>query len=112
MLLGELDVITYRVLAYFLIGIVRIYSKKVEYLFKDCHKVLIEIKGFVLKEPNGSHTKHRTGRKSESHGSVSIPKRFELDAFDLEVVEEECSKYARLYKILWNFNVNSNFYLY
>ncbi|KAI4375375.1 hypothetical protein MLD38_013254 [Melastoma candidum] len=91
MLLDELDVIAYRVLAYFLLGIVRIYSKKVEYLFKDCHKVLVDLKGFVFKEPNVSRTKHRSSGKPESHGSVSIPKRFELDAFDLEVVEEECS---------------------
>lgn len=91
MLLDESDVITYRVLAFFLLGIVRIYSKKVEYLFNDCHKVLIEVKGFVLKDMSDSHPKSRIGRKGKFNGTVTLPKRFELDAFDLEVVEE-CSR--------------------
>ncbi|PRQ53946.1 putative rad21/Rec8-like protein [Rosa chinensis] len=42
------DVIAYRVLAYLLLGVVRIYSKKVEYLFDVCHEVLTEINKFVV----------------------------------------------------------------
>lgn len=82
----ELNVVTYRVLGYFLLGVVRIYSKKVEYLFDDCHKVLIKVKEFVVSE-NGKH-----GSCADILGAprtlISLPKRFELDAFDLEIVED------------------------
>ncbi|XP_056176688.1 sister chromatid cohesion 1 protein 2 isoform X3 [Syzygium oleosum] len=82
----ELNVVTYRVLGYFLLGVVRIYSKKVEYLFNDCHKVLIKVKEFVVSE-NGKH-----GSCADILGaprsSISLPKRFELDAFDLEIVDD------------------------
>ncbi|KAH0984590.1 hypothetical protein GBA52_011767 [Prunus armeniaca] len=44
----EWDVVAYRVLAYLLLGVVRIYSKKVEYLFNDCNEVLIKINKFVV----------------------------------------------------------------
>lgn len=83
----EFEVITYRVLGYFLLGVVRIYSKKVEYLFNDCHKVLIQVKGFVLSEKS-----HQRASKSKvldvPIGLITLPKRFELDAFDLEVGED------------------------
>ncbi|KAK4752832.1 hypothetical protein SAY87_021630 [Trapa incisa] len=84
----DFEVITYRILGYFLLGVVRIYSKKVEYLFDDCHKVLIQVKGFVFREKSCS-------RASKSKvldvpiSLISLPERFELDAFDLDLGEED-----------------------
>ncbi|XP_048139304.1 sister chromatid cohesion 1 protein 2 isoform X2 [Rhodamnia argentea] len=82
----ELHVVTYRVLGYFLLGVVRIYSKKVEYLFDDCHKVLIKVKEFVVSEIK----KHDSCADilGAPRSSISLPKRFELDAFDLEIVDD------------------------
>ncbi|XP_013587887.1 PREDICTED: sister chromatid cohesion 1 protein 2-like isoform X2 [Brassica oleracea var. oleracea] len=40
----ELDALTYRGLAYLLLGLVRIYSKKVDSLFHDCNTALIGVK--------------------------------------------------------------------
>ncbi|XP_062010314.1 sister chromatid cohesion 1 protein 2-like [Rosa rugosa] len=78
------DVIAYRVLAYLLLGVVRIYSKKVEYLFDDCHEVLTEINKFVVstKEKGGTDTFRAP------YDSVTLPERFELDAFDLGLPED------------------------
>ncbi|KAF8011037.1 hypothetical protein BT93_J1604 [Corymbia citriodora subsp. variegata] len=83
---AELNVVTYRVLGYFLLGVVRIYSKKVEYLFDDCHKVLIKLKDFVVSE-NQKHDS-RADILGAPRSLISLPKRFELDAFDLEIVED------------------------
>lgn len=81
----ELEVVTYRVLGYFLLGIVRIYSKKVEYLFNDCNKVLIQVKGFVFSEAKSPRTKAMAAPVSP----ITLPKRFELDAFELDVVDDD-----------------------
>ncbi|XP_031403842.1 sister chromatid cohesion 1 protein 2 isoform X2 [Punica granatum] len=81
----EFEIITYRVLGYFLLGVVRIYSKKVEYLFNDCHKVLVQVKGFVVSEKGHSRT---VKGLREPISLITRPKRFELDAFDLEVGDD------------------------
>jgi cohesin complex subunit SCC1 len=80
----ELNVFTYRVLAYLLLGVVRVYSKKVEYLFDDCHKVLVKINDFVVSTKD--ITQVETLRAP--YFSITLPERFELDAFDLEILDD------------------------
>jgi len=75
-----MDVVSYRVLGYLLLGIVRIYSRKVEYALDDCNEMLIKINKFVDYREDFAHVE--TLRMS-----VSIPDRFELDAFELDVLE-------------------------
>ncbi|XP_073045392.1 sister chromatid cohesion 1 protein 2-like [Primulina eburnea] len=85
-LLDEVPVVTYRILAYLLLGVVRIYSKKVEYLFHDCHDVLAKLHEFkISKRACGiSISVSRTHKRA-----IAWPKRFELDTFDLEVSEDK-----------------------
>ncbi|KAK2661519.1 hypothetical protein Ddye_000093 [Dipteronia dyeriana] len=80
----ELDVMTYRVLAYLLLGLVRIYSKKVEYLCDDCKDAMIKINDFVVSQKSKTHLKVQRA----PFYSITLPDRFELDAFDLEIVED------------------------
>ncbi|KAK3183766.1 hypothetical protein Dsin_031052 [Dipteronia sinensis] len=80
----ELDVMTYRVLAYLLLGLVRIYSKKVEYLCDDCQDAMIKINDFVVSQKSKTHLKVQRA----PFYSITLPDRFELDAFDLEIVED------------------------
>lgn len=87
----QLDILTYRVLAYLLLGVVRIYSKKVEYLFDDCQEVLIKINEFVVREKNRAKKEALRARCF----SITRPVSFDLDAFDLEILEET-SGYANL----------------
>lgn len=81
----ELDALTYRVLAYLLLGVVRIYSKKVDLLFDDCNKALIGIKEFVAKEKDRESTNVPLTASTECF-SIALPDSFELDAFDLGVL--------------------------
>ena len=80
----ELQVVTYRVLGYLLLGIVRIYSKKVEYLLDDCHEVLLGINNFVV------HAREDLPAETlqAPYFSITLPECFELDSFDLEVLDE------------------------
>ncbi|XP_050232198.1 sister chromatid cohesion 1 protein 2 isoform X2 [Mercurialis annua] len=80
----ELDVFTYRVLAYLLLGVVRIFSKKVEYLYDDCNKVLLKINDFVVS--NKEMALVQTLRAPNF--SITLPERFELDAFNLDILED------------------------
>ncbi|VVB09442.1 unnamed protein product [Arabis nemorensis] len=85
----ELDALTYRVLAYLLLGVVRIYSKKVDFLFDDCNKVLIGVKEFVATEKNREKTTVSLPASTSTECfSIALPERFELDAFDLGVLED------------------------
>lgn len=79
----EFPVLTYRVLGYLLLGIVRIYSKKVEYLFEDCQEVLIGVNNFVV------HTIEDLplDTRQAPYFAVTLPETFELDALDLEVLD-------------------------
>ncbi|KAM0954776.1 hypothetical protein ACFX2J_023097 [Malus domestica] len=81
----EWDAVAYRVLAYLLLGVVRIYSKKVEYLYDDCNEVLVKINKFVVS------TKKNAGpdKLRAPYYTVTLPDRFELDAFDLGILEFE-----------------------
>lgn len=75
--------VTYRVMAYLLLGIARIYSKKVEYLYVDCNKVLTEINEFVVTTKNSARKEKQT-----PYYAITLPKRFELDSFDLGIIED------------------------
>ncbi|XVF39019.1 hypothetical protein PTKIN_Ptkin01aG0002100 [Pterospermum kingtungense] len=80
----QLEILAYRVLAYLLLGIVRIYSKKVEYLLDDCQEVQVKINEFVVREKNRA-------KKKALHAtffSITRPMSFDLDAFDLEILED------------------------
>ncbi|KAE9588902.1 putative rad21/Rec8-like protein [Lupinus albus] len=77
----EIDVVSYRVLSYLLLGVVRIYSRKVDYLSYDCDDVLIKINKFVI-------NRKELARVENLRMSVTIPDRFELDAIDLDALEE------------------------
>ncbi|KAI9127172.1 hypothetical protein K1719_001731 [Acacia pycnantha] len=77
----EINDQTYRVLAALLLGLVRIYSKKVEYLVHECNEVLLKIKKFMI-NTNGK------GPVETLCATITRPESFELDAFDLEVSED------------------------
>ncbi|XP_051120447.1 uncharacterized protein LOC127244125 isoform X3 [Andrographis paniculata] len=82
---AEVPVVTHRILAFLLLGVVRIYSKKVEYLFHDSYEVLNKLHGFRIERRKQACTK-----VSQTHyHSIIFPKSFELDAFDLEQSESE-----------------------
>ncbi|GMI83006.1 hypothetical protein HRI_001969900 [Hibiscus trionum] len=81
---NQLQILAYRVLAHLLLGVVRIYSKKVEYLFDDCQEVLIKINEFVVREKNRAK---KEALRATSF-SITRPVSFDLDAFDLEVLED------------------------
>ncbi|KAJ0260680.1 Sister chromatid cohesion 1 protein 2 [Hirschfeldia incana] len=85
----ELDTLAYRVLAYLLLGVVRIYSKKVDFLFHDCNRALVGVKEFVAKEKNReSNTNVALPAASSGFFSIALPESFELDAFDLGVLDD------------------------
>lgn len=72
--------IALRMSGHLLLGVVRIYSKKVDYLYQDCNIVLIGIrKAFSSIEVNlpedASHAPFH---------SITLPDTFELDALDLD----------------------------
>ncbi|XP_019438678.1 PREDICTED: sister chromatid cohesion 1 protein 2 [Lupinus angustifolius] len=77
----EIDVVSYRVLSYLLLGVVRIFSRKVDYLSYDCDEVLIKINKFVI-------NRKELARVENLRMSVTIPDRFELDAFELDALED------------------------
>ncbi|KAF8390608.1 hypothetical protein HHK36_025135 [Tetracentron sinense] len=83
-MLDEVPVFTYRVLGYLLLGIARIYSKKVDYLFHDCNEVLIKINDFMVCKK----IKSLKEAMCAPYLSITLPDTFELDAFDLEVLED------------------------
>ncbi|KAJ8566916.1 hypothetical protein K7X08_019124 [Anisodus acutangulus] len=89
-LLDEAPVVTYRILGHLLLGLVRIYSKKVEYLFHDCYNVLVKLVDFATrKRPTSKLSALRIEGMRAPAPSITRPKRFELDSFDLEVLEDQ-----------------------
>ncbi|OVA11189.1 Rad21/Rec8-like protein [Macleaya cordata] len=72
--------IALRLSGHLLLGVVRIYSKKVDYLFNDCNEVLTRIRtAFAsLKEVNLSEDASRA-----PFHSITLPETFELDSLDL-----------------------------
>ncbi|XP_017254616.1 sister chromatid cohesion 1 protein 2 [Daucus carota subsp. sativus] len=83
-LLDEVPAATYRILAYLLLGVVRIYSMKVEYLFCDCNNVLSEVRHFITSAKIDADIELMCA----PYSSITVPERFELDAFDLEIIED------------------------
>ncbi|XAR58266.1 hypothetical protein NMG60_11026701 [Bertholletia excelsa] len=82
---NEVPVFTYRVLGYLLLGVVRIYSKKVENLFNDCQLMLVKVNNFLdTKKAN-----ILIDAISTPYMTITRPKSFELDAFDLPILEDE-----------------------
>lgn len=122
-LVDQLPIVTYRILGFLLLGVTRLYSKKVEYLLVDCNHSLYEMKvycegrkkvninvgGMCLPESSSQRSKTNilgmnvpessSGKKYNTFmeamhaefSSISLPENFELDAFDLQVVEDESS---------------------
>ncbi|KAJ8546419.1 hypothetical protein K7X08_019002 [Anisodus acutangulus] len=89
-ILLDLPVVTYRILGHLLLGVVRIYSKKVEYLFHDCNNVLVKLVDFATrKRPTSKLSALRIEGMRAPAPSITRPKRFELDSFDLEVLEDQ-----------------------
>lgn len=82
--------VTYRILGHLLLGVVRIYSKKVEYLFNDCNNVLVKLGDFsTRKRPTSKLSAVRIeGMRAPAH-FITRPKKFELDTFDLDVLEDQ-----------------------
>lgn len=71
--------IALRMSGHLLLGVVRIYSKKVDYLYQDCNVALIAIKTFASVEVNLPEDANHA-----PFHSVTLPDTFELDALDLE----------------------------
>jgi len=122
------------VLAQLLLGVVRIFSKKVDYLYHDCNEALTNIrKSFTPRHSTAQrkwnsgphHTVRKKAKNEPQHNvvvatevthaveensstpkdrspemqmeaicvpynevTISLPERFELDAFDLDVSDE------------------------
>lgn len=124
-LVDQLPNVTYRILGFLLLGMARIYSKKVEYLLIDCNHSLNEMKHFsegrskVDNNFRGMCVPESSSHRSKANdavdvpvaessskkkcnnfveamrtqfSSISLPENFELDAFDLEIVENDSSK--------------------
>lgn len=133
--MDQFPIVTYRILGYLLLGVARIYSKKVEYLLIDCNHSLNEMKlfsegrkkvdinfgGMCLPKSSSQRSKLKvvdvsspeSSRRKTSNtfveamraqfSSISLPEHFELDAFDLEVVEDDSSKYVNLVMVAFTF---------
>ncbi|KAF2319410.1 hypothetical protein GH714_015604 [Hevea brasiliensis] len=70
-----------RMSSHLLLGVVRIYSKKVDYLYHDCNVILIGLsKAFTSTEVN--LPENATTAKFES---VTLPQTFDLDALDVDL---------------------------
>ncbi|XP_061350376.1 sister chromatid cohesion 1 protein 2 [Gastrolobium bilobum] len=77
----EIDAVSYRVLGYLLLGVIRIYSRKVQFLLYDCNEALVKINKFLMNAKDFANVE--TMRMP-----ITIPERFELDAFDLKILED------------------------
>ncbi|XP_072950557.1 sister chromatid cohesion 1 protein 2-like isoform X2 [Typha angustifolia] len=107
--------ISYRIMAQLLLGIVRIFSKKVDFLYNDCNEALAYIgRSFVPRQrtvskgtTRRSHYKVKHAPQKDSlprevtplalieamraqtdHVTIEVPRTFELDSFDLEIPDE------------------------
>lgn len=73
--------IALRMSGHLLLGVVRIYSKKVEYLFKDCNFILTGLSKLFTSSVDLNLPEN--ARQAPVH-SVTLPQTFELDALDLD----------------------------
>lgn len=77
--------IALRMSGHLLLGVVRIYSKQVDYLFQDCNYVLSGLrKSFASVELNLPED-----AKQAPVQSVTLPSKFELDAWDVDETSHE-----------------------
>ncbi|CAI9103181.1 OLC1v1001627C1 [Oldenlandia corymbosa var. corymbosa] len=76
--------IALRMSSHLLLGVVRIYSKQVDYLYKDCYGVLTGIRK-AFSSVNINLPQDAT---QASYYSVTLPERFELDAFEDDNVSD------------------------
>ncbi|KAK4759959.1 hypothetical protein SAY87_023090 [Trapa incisa] len=72
--------IALRLSGHLLLGVVRIYSKKVEYLIKDCNIILTGLSRLI---PMADLTLPEDARQAPVH-SIVIPETFQLDALTLD----------------------------
>ncbi|KAL8142743.1 hypothetical protein V2J09_015775 [Rumex salicifolius] len=79
-LIDEWPTVSYRILAYLLLGVVRIYSKKVEFVLHDCREIINDLNKFLGKK---KAVPFREIVNAQDF-SVTLPERYELDAFVLE----------------------------
>ncbi|WJX81215.1 hypothetical protein P8452_64129 [Trifolium repens] len=77
----EMDAVSYRILAYLLLGVVKTYSKKVEFLLNDCNNVLSGINKFVINKKNNAPVEAVCM-------AFTMPDTFDLDAIDLGELED------------------------
>ncbi|KAF5177253.1 Sister chromatid cohesion 1 protein [Thalictrum thalictroides] len=73
--------IALRMQAFLLLGVVRIYSRKVDYLYRDCNEIMSHIR------TSFASIKEIDLPEGETHAnfeSITLPERFELDALDLD----------------------------
>ncbi|KAL5717676.1 hypothetical protein ACHQM5_010651 [Ranunculus cassubicifolius] len=85
--------VTYRVLGYLLLGVVRIYSKKVEYLYHDSNLVLTQMNTWVpLKKPMED--------MCAPYSLITLPQRFELDTFVLDFPEDDNSVHVASHQLI------------
>ncbi|XP_075106668.1 sister chromatid cohesion 1 protein 2 isoform X1 [Nicotiana tabacum] len=83
-------VVTYRILGPLLLGVVRIYSKKVEYLLHDCNHFLVKLGDFAThKRSTSKLSALRIEGLRAPNCFIKRPKKFELDTFELEVLEDQ-----------------------
>ncbi|XP_059650447.1 sister chromatid cohesion 1 protein 3-like [Cornus florida] len=77
--------IALRMSGHLLLGVVRIYSKKVEYLHRDCKDILILFgKAFAPTQVNRQEVNLPEDATHAPFHSVTLPDTFELDAMDLD----------------------------
>ncbi|GAU33318.1 hypothetical protein TSUD_165830 [Trifolium subterraneum] len=77
----EMDAVSYRILAYLLLGVVKTYSKKVEYLLHDCNNMISGINKFVINTKNNAPVEAVCM-------AFTMPDTFELDALDVGELED------------------------
>lgn len=72
--------IALRMSGHLLVGVVRIYSKKVDYLYQDCNVVLTSLrKAFASIDLNLPENARQAPVQS-----ITLPDTFDLDALDLD----------------------------
>ncbi|GLT26463.1 hypothetical protein SLA2020_015250 [Shorea laevis] len=92
--------IALRMSGHLLLGVVRIYSKKVDYLFHDCHIILVGLsKAFDAKKVDLPDNENQ----APVH-AITLPETFNLDALELD---DDDTYYTEG----WAFSLKSLFYL-
>uniref|UniRef100_A0A7N0UBU9 Sister chromatid cohesion 1 protein 2 n=1 Tax=Kalanchoe fedtschenkoi TaxID=63787 RepID=A0A7N0UBU9_KALFE len=76
---------TYRILGYLLLGVVRIFSHKVEYVLLDCNQMLLKAKQAVAAKRNNA----QESSFQAPHHSITLPESLELDKFIFEDIAVE-----------------------